>query len=187
MHLHLPALNCLTYGAPTPPLSFGTVTPYRRLLWTRCRPTFELNCTLNKINEILVSGGWVLVCLSLGYWKELSSFYVPTMKNCALLNSFTKPSLLTLKNLKSSLICVSSQVGQCSCERSWFCVLKVIITEISPSLWVLRSALFLKIKQIHRDLCFGLGRTRLLNYFCFAFHLTYYGWMSYHVFVIQLS
>lgn len=34
-------------------------TVYRRLSWTHSQPTFELNYTLNKINEILVSGGLV--------------------------------------------------------------------------------------------------------------------------------
>lgn len=57
MHLHLPALNCLTNGPSAPPLSYSAITLYRRLSRTHSQPTFELNCTLNKINEILVSGG----------------------------------------------------------------------------------------------------------------------------------
>lgn len=169
MHLHLPALNCLTYGASTPPLSFGTVTPYRRLLWARSRPTFELNCTLNKINEILVSGGWVLACLSLGYWKELSSFYVLTMKNCALLNSFTKPSLLTLKNLKSSQPYLREQSS-----RTVFVWAELILCfeshyhrNLTFTLSFALCSVFENKADSQRFVCdvssFGLGRTHSLN------------------------
>lgn len=57
MHLHLPALNHLANGPAAPPLSYSAITLYGRLSWTRNQPTFELNCTFTKINDILVSGG----------------------------------------------------------------------------------------------------------------------------------
>lgn len=57
MHLHLPTLDCLAEHRLLLSAVVQSHTVYRRLSRTHSQPTFELNYTLNKINEILVSGG----------------------------------------------------------------------------------------------------------------------------------
>lgn len=110
MHLHLPVLNCLTNGPSAPPLSYSTITLYRRLPWTHSQSTFELNCTLNKINEILVSGGLNFSMSVAGLQEIIVSWKVRTMNNHAA-PSHT-PASITVEKLEG-LTCVSSGGGQC--------------------------------------------------------------------------
>lgn len=83
MHLHLPTLDCLAEHRLLLSAVVQSHTVYRRLSRTHSQPTFELNYTLNKINEILVSGGLEKKkkSLSLCYWKIFIYKKVLTMND----------------------------------------------------------------------------------------------------------